>query len=321
MTYNKEYIERLLGQFMDGETTEQEEQFLTEYFSTSNSIPEEWEAYREMFASFATDAYDFSEKELSTFVKEEAPKPRNVKMWLWLAAACVAALLVVFHAPPREEAKQVAKVEDSIPVKVKKLDTMKSEPLLPLAHKSLIAQVMNTKPSSVEHHNNEQVSVSAEENTFENQQYALSLDEDEDDYVIQASTASQDPNLVTEFVGKLVETCKAQKIELDCKSTSDKNASTDIYVFKEVERIDVFGRMIQVACWYDNTLPGYRLTLSNRQFIFELQDRQNNIQYLWFAERVRDSIILNCARSTIGSQILSPCYRDFVRRFKNNYSM
>ena len=44
---------------------------------------------------------DDAEEELSAFVKEETPKPRNIKMWPWLAAACVAALLVIFLAPPR----------------------------------------------------------------------------------------------------------------------------------------------------------------------------------------------------------------------------
>lgn len=131
MKYNKEYIEQLLQRFMDGETTEQEEQFLAEYFSTSDSIPEEWEAYREMFASFSTDAYDFSEEELigaerptpTSMVFTPPPSPpfsgegnpvregdlippkhRIIKILPWLAAACIAALMVVVLAPPREDA-------------------------------------------------------------------------------------------------------------------------------------------------------------------------------------------------------------------------
>lgn len=314
----------LINKYLAGETNISEERELkqllldipdTQQSKAERSIlellsySESEEVEEDIFAVDYTEEYD----------KHVRPS-RTIRLWPWFAAACVAALLVVFLAPPKEEDKQVAKVEDSIPIKVKELDTMKSEPLLPLAHESLIAQVTNTKPSSVEQIQNEQMSVSAED-TFETQQYALSLDENEDDYVIQASTASQDPNLVTKFVGKLVETCKAKKIELDCSNSSDKNASTDIYVFKEDERIDVFGRLIQVACWYDNTQPGYHLNLSNNQFIFELQDRQNNIQHLWFAERVRDNIILTCTRATVGSQILSPCYRQFRRNFKNNYSM
>lgn len=129
MIFNKEYIEQLLKRFMDGETTEQEEQFLTEYFSKSDSIPEEWETYREMFASFATDAYDFTEEELSTFVKEEKPKPRNIKMWPWLAAACVAALMVIFLAPPREETQQMAKAEKTIVPQKEVKDSVMTSPI------------------------------------------------------------------------------------------------------------------------------------------------------------------------------------------------
>lgn len=124
MKYNKEYIEQLLLRFIDGETTEQEEQFLAEYFSTNDSIPEEWEAYRELFASFATDSYDFTEEELNHFAKEEAPRARTISLWPWLAAACVAAMLIVFLAPPREDASLNS--GDNVIAEVKK-DSMNKE--------------------------------------------------------------------------------------------------------------------------------------------------------------------------------------------------
>ncbi|MBQ0074922.1 MAG: hypothetical protein KBT34_12100 [Prevotella sp.] len=124
MRYNKEYIEQVLKRFMHGETTEQEEQFLAEYFSTNDSIPEEWEAYREMFASFFTDAYDFTEEELNKFVKEEAPKLRTISLWPWLAAACVAALMVIFLAPPRGDSS--LNREDDVIAEAKK-DSMNKE--------------------------------------------------------------------------------------------------------------------------------------------------------------------------------------------------
>ena len=39
MKYSREYIERLLGKFVDGLTTELEEQQLAEYFDTADDIP------------------------------------------------------------------------------------------------------------------------------------------------------------------------------------------------------------------------------------------------------------------------------------------
>lgn len=155
MTYNKEYIEQLLRRFMDGETTEQEEQFLAEYFSKSDSIPEEWEAYREMFESFSTDAYDFTEEELSKFVKEETPKFRTIRLWHWLAAACVAALMIVFLVPTKEENNQVAEVEDIVPEK-DVLVSVKTNPISqPQKEQKQIAQAAQKKASTPqsEHHN------------------------------------------------------------------------------------------------------------------------------------------------------------------------
>lgn len=87
---------------MDGQTTEQEEQILTDYFTSHDDLPEEWGQYRELFACFSTDAFDFSDEELNSFIAEPAPKPRTIRLWPWLAAACIAAMLIVFLAPPRE---------------------------------------------------------------------------------------------------------------------------------------------------------------------------------------------------------------------------
>lgn len=168
MKYNKEYIEQLLRRFIDGETTEQEEQFLAEYFSTSDSIPEEWETYREMFASFSTDAYDFTEEELIG-AKRPTPtlpvregdlipqKHRIIKMWPWLAAACVAALMVVVLAPPqsssvgRELATNVSEQTastTSISVTDKSTDEVKSEPITTTDKQ--IAQATEHKASSAQ---------------------------------------------------------------------------------------------------------------------------------------------------------------------------
>ena len=167
MTYNKEYIEQLLRRFMDGETTELEEQFLAEYFSRSDSIPEEWEAYREMFESFSTDAYDFTEEEL---MGETHPVPpceggrKNagqqsihniIKIWPWLAAACIAALMIVFLVPPREENNQVVVVEDVVTQK-EVLDSVKTNPISqPQKEQKQIAQAAQKKTSTPqsEHHN------------------------------------------------------------------------------------------------------------------------------------------------------------------------
>ena len=50
--YTKEYINELLERFMDGETTVQEEDVLSEYFHTVKNVPEEWKDYQTMFDEY-----------------------------------------------------------------------------------------------------------------------------------------------------------------------------------------------------------------------------------------------------------------------------
>ena len=49
MKYTKEYIAQLLERFMNGTSTLEEESVLANYFRHT-AVPEEWAAYKEMFA-------------------------------------------------------------------------------------------------------------------------------------------------------------------------------------------------------------------------------------------------------------------------------
>lgn len=95
MKYSREYIERLLGKFVDGLTTELEEQRLAEYFDTADDIPAEWQVYKEMFRSFKTDDYNFSNAELDAMLTQ--PKPA-LHIWRWVAVAACAAVVMAFVA-------------------------------------------------------------------------------------------------------------------------------------------------------------------------------------------------------------------------------
>lgn len=107
MKYSREYIERLLGKFVDGLTTELEEQRLAEYFDTADDIPAEWQVYKEMFRSFKTDDYNFSNAELDAMFAPDIavepnagntqPKP-TLHIWRWVAVAACAAVVVAFVA-------------------------------------------------------------------------------------------------------------------------------------------------------------------------------------------------------------------------------
>lgn len=107
MKYSREYIERLLGKFVDGLTTELEEQQLAEYFDTADDIPAEWQVYKDMFSSFKTDDYNFSNAELDAMLTSDGavePSAAHIlpkhtsHVWRWMSVAACAAVVVAFVA-------------------------------------------------------------------------------------------------------------------------------------------------------------------------------------------------------------------------------
>lgn len=84
-----EHIASLLEKFLEGQSTEAEEQTLSEYFDRADDVPAEWTAYQELFRSFTTDAYDFSDEEIDAML---APTPSKkgivVSLLRWSAVAC-----------------------------------------------------------------------------------------------------------------------------------------------------------------------------------------------------------------------------------------
>lgn len=127
MKYSREYIERLLGKFVDGLTTELEEQQLAEYFDTADDIPTEWQVYKEMFRSFKTDDYNFSNAELDAMLTQ--PKPA-LHIWRWVAVVACAAVVVAFVAirPWAAFTDNTSAVDKMVAVeKSKRVDEVKSD--------------------------------------------------------------------------------------------------------------------------------------------------------------------------------------------------
>lgn len=102
------------------------------------SYSESEEVEEDIFVVDYTDEYDKHVRPL-----------RTIRLWPWLAAACVAALLVVFLAPPREDANQVAKVEKTIVSQKELKDSVKTEPISqPMQEEKQLAQVAKRKTST-----------------------------------------------------------------------------------------------------------------------------------------------------------------------------
>ena len=111
MTYNETEI--LIQKYLNGETTAEEERMLALEVSREDA-PDDWKVIAEMLGELTIDEALFDK-----IMAERKQKPRFIRLWPWMAAACVAALLIVFLGPPREETStqpQVAKVE---PQKIK----------------------------------------------------------------------------------------------------------------------------------------------------------------------------------------------------------
>lgn len=96
MIQTKENIGNLLERFVQGLTTESEEQLLSDYFSTAEAIPEEWMVYKELFDSFSTEVYDFSEDEKDAMLAQvPRKKAKSARLWIWAVAACAVAVMVI----------------------------------------------------------------------------------------------------------------------------------------------------------------------------------------------------------------------------------
>lgn len=122
MIQTKENIGKLLERFVLGLTTESEEQLLSDYFSTAEAIPEEWMVYKELFDSFSTDVYDFSEDEKDAMLaRVPRKKAKSARLWIWAAAACAVAVMVIAIPMMRNSGemaqKPVAEVRRQVEVK------------------------------------------------------------------------------------------------------------------------------------------------------------------------------------------------------------
>lgn len=106
MTYNDAEI--LIKKYLDGETNAEEERLLACEVAREEA-PDDWKVIAGMLGELTIDEALFDQ-----MMAERKSKPRIVRLWPWVAAACVAALLIVFLGPPREETipePQIAKVD------------------------------------------------------------------------------------------------------------------------------------------------------------------------------------------------------------------
>ena len=103
--YDKQEITRILGKFMTGETSLEEEQILAQYFRT-HEVGDEWQEYKEMFALFdngevdiepddaSNQLFDDDNEKIKMLPKAVNEKPKIIPIW-WLTAGIAASVLLL----------------------------------------------------------------------------------------------------------------------------------------------------------------------------------------------------------------------------------
>ena len=140
-------------------------------------------------------------------------------------------------------------------------------------------------------------------------------------YAHHSAATSEDttylaPSLVNDFIAKFANYYKVTPVAMNCADDStETRVVSNAYVFPDKEEVNVIGRMLQMAVKYGNDAPGYGLSLSRDQFIFQLCDKRKHTKYLWLAERVRGYILLYATHAPIEAEISSACYQDFRENF------
>lgn len=127
------------------------------------------------------------------------------------------------------------------------------------------------------------------------------------------------PARLNEFIAKFADYNGVPSVALDCSTVSTRNDVTSTaYVFPDAKEVDVFGRLLLAAVAYSDTMPGYLLNYSHRQFFFTLHDEQIGRKYLWIAERIGGGrILLYSTHSPINAEVSSACFQTYREKLTN----
>lgn len=99
-----ENVQEYLARYMEGESTQEEQRLLKEYFGNTKDLPAELRPYAQMFVMLEEKAETPSVEALDRFSEGQIPAVRrSVKLWPLVATACIAAFAVIFLTPPKHD--------------------------------------------------------------------------------------------------------------------------------------------------------------------------------------------------------------------------
>lgn len=284
-------------------------------------------------------------------MKRMETKPRRsfpiFAKWLSAAACLVASLLIGkgLLDKGQTEKHQLAKAEvpSAIKTEPKQVaqpeihkETKKGTQTVVKAEKQTVAKadapMMKTIPSVVmaskpvedftDVKKEEEVTTTEEVAVYQFAQQSNEHTEEESPRLIYASineeaeedSTYQSPSKVDEFIAQLAANYGVRQELPDSIATGGSNISNAIYVFPDSKQADVMTRLMKIACWYGNTSPGYRLFMTQQQFLFELDNTREGKRHMWFAEKANKCTLLYCASAPIGDIISTACYLEFKEK-------
>ncbi|MBO7539783.1 MAG: hypothetical protein J6T44_10925 [Prevotella sp.] len=244
-----------------------------------------------------------------------------------LAVAASFVFVVLFVKPNQSEPEKALAVSTKVPrgPRPTYLDTADPRTSTPSTHEPRPVRTSQTQSSHLtdsEHAPDVLISAPHEDSS---KMEPATLNEPHLHYAthiqIRDTVPYQDPARVDEFIAKLADNYNVKQGELQCSLTQDSCVVSAVYVFPDQKEIDVFGRLLQVACWYSDETPGYHLNFSHRQFFFELKDMRKQLQYRWIAERVNGKILLYSTCAPIDVVVSSACYQEYLDELMHTKSI
>lgn len=300
---NKNEIQRLIDRYLNGVTTPEEEQQLARAL-LCDDIPDEWKVVRIMLGELA-----MGEAEYDTDMAEKVShvKPVVVSIFArWLVAASIALVIgfVCFNSIESNEDNVVAEMKTDKPQEHRMVSNNA------VSNESPTKEQTNGTNTGLTIHNSNINNIIAKV-TDENLHYASNVINDTvDNY--------QSPSRMEEFIVKIANYHHIKCDSLSCAiGKDDSDVVSTAYVFPDTEELDLFRRLLQAACWYDDKMPGYLLNYSHQQFFFCLKDMRKGLKYLWIAERVRNKILLYSTHSPLDTEVSSDGFREYRDKLTN----
>lgn len=300
---NKNEIQRLIDRYLNGVTTPEEEQQLARAL-LCDDIPDEWKVVRIMLGELA-----MGEAEYDADMAKKASRKKSFVLPVpvrWLIAASVALLIgfVCFNSIESNEDNVVAEMKTDKPQEHRMVSNNA------VSNESPTKEQTDGTNTGLTIHNSNINNIIAKV-TDENLHYASNVINDTvDNY--------QSPSRMEEFIVKIANYHHIKCDSLSCAiGKDDSDVVSTAYVFPDTEELDLFRRLLQAACWYDDKMPGYLLNYSHQQFFFCLKDMRKGLKYMWIAERVRNKILLYSTHSPLDTEVSSDGFREYRDKLTN----